>query len=128
MPAPGRDLGHPKRERSAKIMPKKLLDRARVHVHATYNNTILTLTDLKGQVLTWSSPGIVGFKGSRKGTPFAAQLATERLMERMKEFGIKSVIVTVEGTGSGRNSVVNALKNSPFHVEEVRNVTPVSHS
>ncbi len=109
-------------------MAKKQLERARIHVHATYNNTILTLTDLAGRVLAWSSPGVVGFKGSRKGTPFAAQLATERLMERMKEFGIKSVIVTVNGTGSGRNSVVNALKNSPFRVEEVKNITPISHS
>jgi len=107
---------------------KKTLDRARVHIHATYNNTILTLTDLDGNVLAWSSCGVVGFKGSRKGTPFAAQLATEKLMERMKEFGIKSVIITVNGTGSGRNSAVNTLKNSPFRVEEVKNVTPVSHS
>jgi len=109
-------------------MAKKMLDRARVHVHSTYNNTIVTLTDVNGTVLAWSSSGLVGFKGSRKGTPFAAQLATERLMERMKEFGIKSVVVTVDGTGSGRNSVVNALKNSPFRVEEVKNTTPVSHS
>jgi small subunit ribosomal protein S11 len=107
---------------------KKMVDRARLHVHATYNNTIITLTDLDGNVLGWSSPGVVGFKGSRKGTPYAAQLATERIMEKMKEFGIKSVVVTVDGTGSGRNSVVNALKNSPFRVEEVKNITPVSHS
>lgn len=109
-------------------MAKKQIDRARVHVHATYNNTIITLTDLEGNVLAWSSPGVVGFKGSRKGTPYAAQLATDRLIEKMKEFGIKSVIVTVDGTGSGRNSVVNALKNSPFRVEDVKNVTPVPHS
>jgi small subunit ribosomal protein S11 len=109
-------------------MAKKLLDRARIHVSSTYNNTIITLTDLQGQVLAWSTPGLVGFKGSRKGTPFAAQLAAERLMDRMKDFGIKSVQVTVNGTGSGRNSVVNALKNSSFRVEEVKNVTPVSHS
>lgn len=109
-------------------MAKKQLDRARVHVHATYNNTIITLTDLDGNVLAWSSPGVVGFKGSRKGTPYAAQLATDRLIEKMKELGIKSVIVTVDGTGSGRNSVVNALKNSPFRIEDVKNVTPVAHS
>ncbi len=107
---------------------KRQLDRARVHVHATYNNTILTLTDLDGNVLAWTSGGTVGFKGSRKGTPYAAQRATESLMDKMREFGIKSVIVTIDGTGSGRNSVVNTLKGSEFRVEEVKNVTPVPHS
>jgi small subunit ribosomal protein S11 len=109
-------------------MAKKLLERARVHVNSTYNNTIITLTDVDGHVLAWATPGLVGFKGSRKGTPFAAQLATERLMERMKEYGIKSVVLTINGTGSGRNSVLNAFKNSTFRVEEVRNVTPIAHS
>lgn len=109
-------------------MAKKLLDKARVHVSSSYNNTIITLTDLEGQVLAWATPGMVGFKGSRKGTPFAAQLAAERLMERMKDFGIKSIQMSVNGTGSGRNSVVNAFKNSPYRVEEVKNVTPISHS
>lgn len=109
-------------------MAKKLVERARVHVNATYNNTIITLTDMEGNVLAWSSPGVVGFKGSRKGTPYAAQLATERLMGKMRDFGIKSVVVTVKGTGSGRNSVTNALKSSEFRVEDVKNVTPVSHS
>ncbi len=109
-------------------MAKKLMDRARVHVNSTYNNTIITLTDIDGHVLAWSTPGLVGFKGSRKGTPFAAQLAAERLMERMKDYGIKSVVMTLNGTGSGRNSVVNAFKNSSFRVEEIKNQTPVAHS
>lgn len=99
-----------------------------MHIHATYNNTIITLTDPEGNVLGWSSPGVVGFKGSRKGTPFAAQLATERLMDRLREHGVRSVVVTVDGTGSGRNSVINTLKGSEFRVEDVKNVTPVSHS
>jgi small subunit ribosomal protein S11 len=109
-------------------MAKKLLDKARVCVSSSYNNTIITLTDLEGKVLAWATPGMVGFKGSRKGTPFAAQLAAERLMERMKDFGIKSIQMSVNGTGSGRNSVVNAFKNSAYRVEEVKNVTPISHS
>ena len=104
------------------------LDRARIHVHSSFNNTIVTLTDLSGQVLAWSTPGIEGFKGSKKGTPFAAQLATEALVNKMKEFGIRAVVVTIDGVGPGRNSVVNALKNAVVRVEEVKNVTPVSHS
>jgi len=109
-------------------MAKKLLDKARVHVSSSYNNTIITLTDMEGKVLAWTTPGMVGFKGSRKGTPFAAQLAAERLMDRMKDFGIKSIVMTVNGTGSGRNSVVNAFKNSTYRIDEVKNVTPVAHS
>jgi small subunit ribosomal protein S11 len=106
----------------------KKLDRARVHVHSTFNNTIVTLTDLNGQVLAWNTPGTQGFKGSKKGTPFAAQLATEALATKMKEYGVRAVIVTIDGAGPGRNSVVNALKQSGLRVEEVRNITPVSHS
>jgi small subunit ribosomal protein S11 len=104
------------------------MDRARIHVHSTFNNTIVTLTDLNGQVLAWKTPGTQGFKGSKKGTPFAAQLATEALIAKMKEFGIRTVVVTIDGAGPGRNSVVNALKHSGLRVEEIRNVTPVSHS
>ncbi len=109
-------------------MPPKKLDRARVYVHSTFNNTILTLTDMNGDVITWVSPGTLGFKGSRKGTPYAAQLAAERLIERMKNYGIKSVVVMVKGTGSGRNSVIQTLKGSGIRVEDVKNITPVSHS
>ena len=104
------------------------VERARVYVHATFNNTILTLTDQNGDVLTWVSPGAVGFKGSRKGTPYAAQIAAERLIERMRDHGVRSVVVLVKGTGSGRNSVIQTLKGSGIRVEEVKNITPVSHS
>lgn len=106
----------------------KKLERARVHINSSFNNTILTLTDLDGNVIAWNSPGVEGFKGSRKGTPYAAQIATEGLIEKMKEYGVKSVIITINGTGSGRNSVVQTLKGSGIRVEEVKNVTPVSHS
>jgi small subunit ribosomal protein S11 len=97
-------------------------------VHSTFNNTILTLTDLEGHVLAWTSPGTRGFKGSKKGTPYAAQLACEALLAKMREFGIRSLVVTINGTGQGRNSVVNTLKGSGIRVEDVKNVTPVSHS
>lgn len=104
------------------------LDRARVHVHSTFNNTIITVTDLNGNALGWQSGGTAGFSGSRKGTPYAAQLATQALARHLKEYGVRSVIVTVDGTGSGRQAVVQTLRSLGIQVEEVRNVTPVSHS
>ncbi len=85
------------------------------------------ITDINGAVLAWSTPGTVGFKGSKKSTPYAAQLATERLLTKAKDFGIRSVQVMVKGTGSGRNAVINALKNSGLRVEDVKNVTPMAH-
>jgi small subunit ribosomal protein S11 len=106
----------------------KKVERARLYVHATFNNTILTLTDTSGNVLTWVSPGVVGFKGSRKGTPFAAQTAAEKMIERMREFGVRSIVVLTKGTGGGRNSVIQTLKGSGIRVEEVKNITPVPHS
>jgi len=111
------------------MMAVKRLERARVHIHSTYNNTILTLTDLKGDVITWASPGLRGFRGSKKGTPYAAQLATELIIHKLRELGVRSILVTVDGTGSGgRNSAINALKASGIRIDEVRNVTPVPHN
>ena len=104
------------------------IERARVHIHATFNNTIITVTDPSGNPITWKSPGTVGYKGSRKGTPYAAQIAAESLVREMKDYGIRSVNVTVKGTGSGRQSVVQTIKGSGIRVEEVKNVTPISHS
>ncbi|MEW6217788.1 MAG: 30S ribosomal protein S11 [Candidatus Bipolaricaulota bacterium] len=104
------------------------LDRARVHVHSTFNNTIITVTDPTGNAVGWQSGGTAGFTGSRKGTPYAAQLATQALVRDLKEYGVRSVIVTVDGTGSGRQAVVQTLRSLGIQVEEVRNVTPVSHS
>ena len=104
------------------------LERARVHIHATFNNTIITVTDLTGNPITWKSPGAVGYKGSRKGTPYAAQVAAESLTREMKDCGIRSVTVTVNGTGSGRQSVIQTIKGSGIRVDEVKNVTPVAHS
>jgi small subunit ribosomal protein S11 len=104
------------------------MERARVHIHATFNNTIITVTDLNGNPIAWKSPGSVGYKGSRKGTPYAAQIAAEAIVREMKDCGVRSVVVTVKGTGSGRQSVVQTIKGSGIRVDEVKNVTPVSHS
>ncbi len=118
------------RARTAARRKKKAikLDRARVHVHSTFNNTILTLTDPNGDVVLWRSPGTVGFSGSRKGTPYAAQMACSALVRDMKDFGIRSVTVTVNGTGAGRQAAVQTLRSSGIQVEEVKNVTPTAHS
>ena len=104
------------------------LERALVHIHATFNNTIITVTDTNGHPVMWKTPGVVGYKGSRKGTPYAAQIAAESLSREMKDAGIRSVSVKVKGTGSGRQSVIQTIKSSGIRVEEVKNVTPVSHS
>jgi small subunit ribosomal protein S11 len=104
------------------------LERARIHIHATYNNTIITVTDQNDNPVMWKSPGMVGYKGSRKGTPYAAQIAAESLVRELKDAGVRSVDVAVKGTGSGRQSVIQTIKGSGIRVEEVRNVTPVSHS
>lgn len=104
------------------------LERARVHIHSTFNNTILTLTDLQGNTLAWQSGGTAGFSGSRKGTPYAAQLACQALIRQMKDMGIRSVIVTVNGAGPGRQPVIQTLRAAGIQVEEVKNVTPVPHS
>jgi len=109
-------------------MANKKVDRAKIYVNSTFNNTIITLTDVNGAVLGWSTPGTVGFKGSKKSTPYAAQLATERLLQKARDFGIRSVQVLVKGTGSGRNAVINALKGSDLRVEDVKNITPAAHS
>jgi small subunit ribosomal protein S11 len=104
------------------------LERAQVHIHASFNNTIITITDMNGHPVLWKTPGVVGYKGSRKGTPYAAQIAAESLSREMKDAGIRSVAVFVKGTGSGRQSVIQTIKSSGIRVEEVTNVTPVSHS
>lgn len=114
--------------REEEVAMARKVERARVYIHSTFNNTILTLTDTEGAVLTWISPGVVGFKGSRKGTPYAAQTAAERLLERMREHGVRSVVLLVNGSGAGRNSVIQTFRGSGIRVEEVKNVTPVAHN
>jgi len=104
------------------------LERALIHVHSTFNNTIITVTDSSGHPVAWKSPGVVGYKNSKKGTPYAAQIAAEALVREIKDYGVRSVAIRVKGTGSGRQSVVQTIKASGIRIEEVKNVTPVSHS
>ncbi len=98
------------------------------HVHASFNNTQVTITDLEGQVVTWSSAGTLGFKGSRKGTPFAAQQAASAAASAAKDCGLRSVDVRVKGPGSGRESAIRALQASGVEIKSIRDVTPIPHN
>jgi len=97
-------------------------------IHATFNNTIVTITDLNGNVVSWSSAGCSGFKGSRKSTPFAAQVAGETAARKAREAGVRSVSVLIKGPGSGRESALRALHSAGLNVTLIKDVTPVPHN
>ena len=107
---------------------KKNIAKGVAHVHSTFNNTIVTITDEHGNVLTWSSAGALGFKGSRKSTPFAAQMASEAAAKAAMEHGLKTVEVFVKGPGSGREAAIRALQACGIDVTSIRDVTPVPHN
>ena len=107
---------------------RKNIAKGVAHVHSTFNNTIVTITDEHGNVLTWSSAGALGFKGSRKSTPFAAQMASEAAAKSAQEHGLKTVEVTVKGPGSGREAAIRALQAAGLSVTMIKDVTPVPHN
>lgn len=113
--------------RSKKKIKKNVVDGI-VHVHATFNNTIVTITDRKGNALSWATAGGSGFRGSRKSTPFAAQVAAERAGNIAKEFGLKNLEVKIKGPGPGRESAVRALNNIGFNITFIEDVTPIPHN
>jgi small subunit ribosomal protein S11 len=98
------------------------------HIHASFNNTIITITDRQGNALSWATAGGSGFRGSRKSTPFAAQVAAERAGEAAKEYGLKNLDVQVKGPGPGRESAVRALSNCGYKVSNITDVTPIPHN
>ena len=112
----------------AKKKVKKNVGSGIAHVQSSFNNTIVTITDLMGNVIAWSSAGSRGFKGSRKSTPFAAQLAAEEAARKAMEHGMRSVAVFVKGPGAGRESALRALQTAGFKVTLIRDVTPVPHN
>ena len=99
-----------------------------VHVNSSFNNTMVTITDVQGNTISWSSSGLMGFKGSRKSTPYAAQLAAEDAGKKASEHGLKNVDVEVSGPGSGRESALRALQIVGFQVNSIRDVTPIPHN
>lgn len=98
------------------------------HVSATFNNTMITITDVQGNAIAWSSAGSLGFKGSRKSTPYAAQMAAEDVGKKAAEHGVKSLEVEVRGPGSGRESALRALQAAGFTITAIRDVTPIPHN
>ncbi len=98
------------------------------HVHASFNNTIIMITDRQGNALSWATSGGSGFRGSRKSTPFAAQVAAERAGEKAKEYGVKNLDVRVNGPGPGRDSAVRSLNNCGFKIQNIVDVTPIPHN
>jgi small subunit ribosomal protein S11 len=114
--------------RSGKKKEKKNVPMAVVHIHATFNNTVITIADMQGNVLSWSSAGCLGFKGSRKGTPFAAQMAAQAAGNAAKEHGVRSLEVRVKGPGSGRESSIRALQGIGLEVKAIKDVTPIPHN
>lgn len=107
---------------------KRQVAHGRAYVHATFNNTIVTITDPSGNVLCWASAGHVGFKGSRKGTPFAAQLSAESCCKKAKDHGMESVDVYVSGPGGGRETAIRSLNANGLEVKSIRDVTPLPHN
>ena len=99
-----------------------------VHVNSSFNNTMVTITDVQGNTISWSSSGLMGFKGSRKSTPYAAQLAAEDAGKKASGHGLKNVDVEVSGPGSGRESALRALQSIGFNITSIRDVTPIPHN
>ncbi len=107
---------------------KKVVTDGVAHIHASFNNTIITITDRQGNALSWATAGGSGFRGSRKSTPFAAQVASDRAGEKAKEYGLKNLDVHVNGPGPGRDSAVRALNNCGFKITSITDVTPIPHN
>ena len=114
--------------RRGKRKVKKNVQKGQAHIRATFNNTIVTLTDVQGNALAWSSAGELGFKGSRKSTPFAAQSAATEAAKRAKEHGLEQVDVFVKGPGSGREAAIRALHAAGLQVLSIKDVTPIPHN
>ncbi|MCK5858784.1 30S ribosomal protein S11 [Abyssibacter sp.] len=116
----------------AQVRPRKRVKKniadGIAHVHATFNNTIITITDRQGNALSWATAGGSGFKGSRKSTPFAAQIAAEKAGTAAAEHGVKNLEVRVKGPGPGRESAVRALNNAGFRITNIADVTPIPHN
>ncbi len=114
--------------KNSKKKIKKNVNDGIAHIHATFNNTIVTITDRAGNTLSWATAGGSGFRGSRKSTPFAAQVAAERAGKAAQEFGLKNLDVKVKGPGPGRDSALRALNNVGFNINSIEDVTSIPHN
>ena len=120
--------GKPAEKAARKKKGKKNIAEGVVHIHSTFNNTIVTVTDYQGNVISWSSAGTMGFKGSRKGTPFAAQQAADNAAKKAMDHGVRSVQVFVRGPGAGRESALRSLQAAGFNISMIKDVTPIPHN
>lgn len=107
---------------------RKNIEKGQAHIQSTFNNTLVTLSDLNGNTLSWSSAGALGFKGSKKSTPFAAQSAAEEAAKAAMEHGLKTVEVYVKGPGSGRDAAIRALQSAGLQITMIRDITPIPHN
>jgi small subunit ribosomal protein S11 len=114
--------------REGRKQVKKFVQNGVAHIQSTFNNTIVTITDQSGNVISWASAGMQGFKGSRKSTPFAAQLAAEDAAKKAMEHGMRSIDVYVKGPGAGRETALRALQGAGFNVKLIKDVTPIPHN
>ena len=121
-PAPGQPAGRVRRRE------RKNISSGVAHVNASFNNTVITITDVQGNTIAWSSAGSLGFKGSRKSTPYAAQVAGEDVARKAQEHGMRTLEVEVAGPGSGRESALRALQAAVFTITSIRDVTPIPHN
>ena len=118
----------PKRSTNKKKKQKQVDVNGIAHIKSTFNNTLITITDVKGNVISWASPGTMGFKGSRKSTPFAAQQAADRCAREVREMGMRKVEAWIKGPGAGREAAIRSLKSAGLEVTGVKDVTPVPHN
>jgi len=118
----------PGKKKQFKKKEKKVVHSGLVHIQASFNNTLVTITDQEGNTVAWSSSGSLGFRGSRKGTPFAAQQAALKAANLAKDHGMRTVEVRVKGPGSGRESAIRALATAGLHVINIKDVTPIPHN
>ena len=107
---------------------RKNVPYGRAYIHATFNNTIITVTDQQGNTIAWSSAGTVGFKGSRKSTPYAAQLAAQQVVKNAQDHGVQEVDVFVKGPGPGREAAIRSLQSAGFKVRSITDITPIPHN
>ena len=116
------------KKKTAKKRERKVVPSGHAYIQATFNNTIVTISDTEGNVVCWSSAGALGFKGSRKGTPFAAQQASVTAGNKARDMGMRTVEVSVKGPGSGRDSAIRGLQNAGLEIRAIRDVTPIPHN
>ncbi|MHB1679317.1 MAG: 30S ribosomal protein S11 [bacterium] len=121
-------MAEQKKKLIKKKKEKKIIQNAIAHVKSTFNNTIVSISDLNGNVIAWASSGSSGFKGSRKSTPYAGQIAAENAAKKVSEYGVSNIEVYIKGPGSGRESALRALQSSGLNITVIKDVTPIPHN